>query len=105
MKVLPVEPIGTNRSPAFVDWYDEKSGTMKGEFREVDMPAYPLSPCGEAMRHLRVLAGLSLRDAAKMFGISAVDLSSLERGSAKLSDEEWIAAFQMIRTNARGDAP
>ncbi len=97
----PVPSLGKRETHAFVDWHDKTTGEMRGDFRPVSVDVYPTSPCGEALRHLRVLAGLGLRETAAMLGLSAVDLSALERGSATLTDAEWVDVFQAIRDRAR----
>lgn len=46
------------------------------------LPVWPDSPAGRRLRDAREAAGLSLRAAASMLGLSAVSLGELERGAA-----------------------
>lgn len=93
MKLLPVAPIGTHRSAAFV------CGPHTSGLREIEEPTYPPSPRGDALRELRAREGahVTIREAARLLGISAVDVSALELGRATLSDEDWDEAERRIR--------
>jgi hypothetical protein len=54
--------------------------------REIEMDKYPESPTGDLMRDLRVTLGIGLRDAARLLGLQAVELSGLEMGRLELVD-------------------
>lgn len=56
------------------------------------LPDYPPSPEAAALRQARVDAGISLREMARRLGISAVDLSAVERGSKV--PEDWGALWR-----------
>lgn len=88
--LLRVEPIGTRKTPAFVDYAD---GT--GELKTLDRPVYPASPDGEAFRRLRVERGVSLREAARRLGISPADVSGLEFGRVVPRDG-WTVVRECI---------
>lgn len=74
MKLTPVTPIGKRTMVTF-----------HGDY-EVD--AFPPSPRGRALRDLRVELGQGLRETARALGLSAVQLSDLERGRATTDWDE-----------------
>ena len=87
MKIVKVNPIGEHNGTAIVG----------GHLREVPLPTYPPSPDGKRLREKRIAVGLSLREAAIVLGLSAVDLSMLERGAARLSTaKEWEDVFKRL---------
>ncbi len=97
---IPVEPIGSHKSMAFVDGHDAK-GQPFGGLREVTVEDYPEEHVkrGALFRVARQAAGLSLGEAARALGVGVVELSGLERGSVTLSEEDWGAAVTaMART-------
>ena len=96
LQLIPVPSTIKRDTPMFVDWVDE-AGNMQGAFRVLPVDVYPPSPCGEALRHIRVMGGFGLRQAATLLGLTALELSGLERGSTTLSSEEWIKVYETIR--------
>ncbi len=86
--VVPVERIGSRKMLAFVE-YDDPS---KSGLHEVVLPVYPDSPGGRELRALRLRLGLGLRKCASLLGITAVELSGLERGS-HIPASGWDAVF------------
>lgn len=93
MRLIPVAPIGTHRSVAFV------CGPRTSELRDTEEPTYPPSPRGAALRELRAREGahVTLGEVARMLGVRASDVSSLELGGATLSAEDWDEAERLIR--------
>ena len=85
--LIPVAPIGTERSMAFVN---------PGGPREVELDVYPPSPRGDALRNLRVGCDLGLRECARALGLSPVDVSALENGRATLSADDWCELFVAV---------
>ncbi len=76
----PVASAGTRRERVLVH----------GQVLDVEVPVYPPSPMGEALRTARRAAGVGLREAARRAGITATDLSGLEGGRLTLaSGEAW----------------
>lgn len=76
----PVPPVGTRRERVLVH----------GQFVDVDVPVYPPSPEGDALRRARRAAGVGLREAARRAGITATQWSGLECGQLALaSGEAW----------------
>lgn len=66
-----------------------------------EAPGFCSQPCfypeetvrlGNAVREMRVARGYGLREAAKLLGCSAVDLSAVERGAAAFLDHEAAMA-------------
>lgn len=89
--LIPVEPIGRERTRAFV---------CPGGLREVERDVFPPSP-GEALRDTRIAFSLGLRETAKLLELTPVELSHLERGSATMSAEEWLAAWGALAAEWR----
>ncbi len=91
--LLPVAPIGTRTTLAFVN-----RGEGRGGLEEVTLDVYPEASVarGRAFREYRVRIGRSLREAAQLLGLHAVDVSSLERGAATLSEDEWGLALETL---------
>lgn len=96
MKLIPVEPIGTRRSMALVK---HASGpcTIEG----VELPEYPPSPRGRALRDARVAKAIGVRDLAHVLGISAVQLGELERGRLVTDDAGWDEAMARVKEMSR----
>lgn len=90
MRLIPVEPIGRRRAFAFVE---RANG---GSFEEVGFAEYPPSPDAVALRTARVNASVGLRELARRARVRAVDLSSLERGSATTDEDGWRALHAAI---------
>lgn len=85
--LVPIESTGTRRTMAHVN----RGPGKKSGFEYVDFPVYPPNPKGEELRDLRVEWGIGLRQ-----------VSSLERGSARLAtDAEWTRAYERIVTFAK----
>lgn len=55
----------------------------------VSLPTWPHSPLGEQLRGWRRVWGVGLREAAARAGLTAEQLSGLERGRYDLSPEDW----------------
>jgi hypothetical protein len=83
VKLTPVDPIGTQRTWAFVN---------PGGLEEIEMAVYPEATRveGERLRVARVEMGIGLREASKRLGLSAVDLSRVERGAMTCDIDEVI---------------
>ncbi len=90
---IPVAPIAVRKSGAFVECTDAR----KSGYQMVDWPVYPPSPRGEAVRELRMRTALGLGSAARLFGVSVVTWSGLERGGVTLSDGDW----ELVETELR----
>lgn len=82
-KLKPIKPIGTSRGTALV--CTEKHGCFD---KTVDWPVYPESENGKKIRETRKARGFVLREAARILGMTAVDLSKIECGSAVFDDED-----------------
>lgn len=80
--VTPVEPAGERGGYGFVSYTDGTSGVGPVMVKE-----WPASPRGREIGKARSAAGLLLRQAAAVFGLSAVDLSGLEHG--RFVTEQW----------------
>jgi hypothetical protein len=93
-KVFPiaVPPLRTERRGAFVTRTNGNCG-----FELMDFDVHPQSPRGRAFRDMREQCRLSMRDAAKALGITAVQVSGLERGSFTLTPEGWNEAERIVR--------
>jgi DNA-binding XRE family transcriptional regulator len=94
----PVEPIGTRTAYAHVN-----RGDKPHYWGPVEFPDFPPSPEGDALRELRMRLRVTLREAAQYLGLSAVDVSALERGAATAA---WPEVFQAIADavrNAHGE--
>ena len=63
-----------------------------GVYGPIEIPAYPPSPQGQALRNARVAAGLSLRELARRMGLRAQRLSDIERGAA--APDDWEACWE-----------
>jgi hypothetical protein len=61
---------------------------------EWEEDVYPPSPEGRRLRDLRIELGLGLRESCALLEITAVQLSSLERGRATC---DWAQAERMLR--------
>lgn len=83
-----VTPIGQKQGYGFA------CGPNGGGLALLTTDEYPPHPTGQLVRDLRVTLGIALRDASKALGLTAVELSSLERGSAELADE--VGGFQEV---------
>jgi hypothetical protein len=93
VRLTPVPPTCLRETHGFVTRGDG-CGTER-----VTIPEYPPSPGGEALRTLRVKLGLSLRDAARALGVTAVEMSGVERGSYR--PESWAGAAALLQDAAR----
>jgi hypothetical protein len=101
--VVNIAPtLRTERRMAFVDYSTDPPDPRNG-FQETDWLTADKSPEGIALRDLRVEVGASLGDAARLLGITVVELSSLERGIAVLSAADWTRATDALRA-AKGGA-
>lgn len=83
LSVLSIAPIGT-RDAGFC------TAEFKGA-RPVHVPVYPPHPRGERLRAKRKEWKIGLREAAKLLGMSAADLSHVESGSGEFADETAYA--------------
>jgi hypothetical protein len=91
LKLIPIAPSGTRPSPAFVEL---PSG---GEFSIHDFPEYPASERGEALRKCRISRGINIREAARLAGLRASELSGLEFGKFDLSDADWRELDRLLQ--------
>ena len=89
-----VEPIGKRKIFAHIHHADRPH-----EWGEIEIDDYPPSPEGKKLRDLRVQLGIGLREASRLLGLTAVQLSSVERGGAVL---DWTEAAKVLR-NSRGE--
>lgn len=82
-----VEPVGQREGTALV------CRRGKAEVRAVAIDVFPADDeaRGTRLHDLRVSLDLNLRQAAKRVGISAADLSAVERGELRPSSEEEVA--------------
>ena len=85
-----VEPIGSRTTMAFVFCSDASKSGMK----QIVLPVYPPSR-GDEFREERVSRNICIREGARLFGWSAVELGEVERGARV--PEDWEAAFAKLR--------
>lgn len=91
MKIFSVLPVGKRTTEAFV----HRTGGCALETVEIDV--FPDSPQGKSARKLRVDLGLTIRDVAKAFGVSAVEVSGVELGSHRPESwEAWIGGLLQL---------
>ena len=96
MKLVKADPSGYERSAAFV------TRARGCGLEDVRSPMYAVSARAGALRTLRKVARLGLRDAAIELGVSAIELSSLERGRMVPEDEnEWLKMLETLERRAR----
>lgn len=62
----------------------------------IEVPRYPRSQRGEALRARQIALGLGLMEAAHRLGLTVVEYSAICRGSMTLSDEDWNVAMLLI---------
>ncbi len=93
MKVYRVAPIGKRKAIAFVCARHGGAGP-----RSVEEEVYPEASVarGRAFRDERLRRGHSLFEAARLLSVSPVQLSSLERGEATLSEDDWAVALETL---------
>lgn len=91
-----VEPIGNQRSAAFVSYEDGRCG-----FDTHALPVYPPSPNGDLLRNARIVNEWSLRAFAARAGLRVVQLSELERGAATLTGPEWKRLIALAEEASR----
>jgi len=80
------EPIGKSKGWAFID----------GRTVDVEMPVFDDS-VGAGIRSTRLGCGLTLRRAAVVLNMTAVELSELERGRTILADEQLKRVIELLR--------
>lgn len=90
LTVTPVAPIGARKAMAFVEHVDESLSGL----HEVELPIYPDSPHGRKLRELRIRHGVGLRYCSELLGLTAVEVSGLERGSH--TTDEWDEVFARL---------
>ncbi len=102
MRLIDNTPTGSRTSLCHLN-----KGDQPHEWREMDFPTF--SPedeaRGERLRDARVQAGLSLREASSLLGLSVVDLGRVERSLARFAepaDEE--RALALFLTKGRSGA-
>lgn len=93
MRILDVEPIGSETSNAFWDGTDE-NGNHIGGFGPIERPVYPASPNGKRLRQRRIDLGMTLREAADKLGCRPSEVSGLEFGRNTVDD--WDALFAKL---------
>jgi hypothetical protein len=86
-RIRKVEPIGTRTV-----YGHQNRGDQPHVWGPIDLPEYPPSPNGARLRARRVELDLSLREAARVLGFSAVELNGLERGSHATDDWDALLA-------------
>lgn len=95
--ITAVEPTGSNFGGAFVS---RKDGCSV-EF--ADRPTYARDPRGDAFRRARQDAGIFLVDAARILGITVVDVSGLEHGRVRFVDDgDWERAMRIVASPRAG---
>lgn len=97
LNIIPVQPVGSHESVAFVN--PPPPGTCGPT--HVTVQDYPPSPCGEALRNTRLAFGLGVRDVTEILGVRPSQVSSLERGSATLTPDDWCRAWAALTADWR----
>ena len=90
MKLIRVAPIGdrpiaglvTRESGCGIEWWRE--------------PVYPPHPRGAQLRDARMEPYRSLRDAARLTGLTAENISGLENGRYALGDDDWTRLLALL---------
>lgn len=106
-RLVRVESIGTRTFNAFWSGHDD-AGKPVGGFGPVTQPAYPPSPRGERLAAERKRGMVGLMRAAAALGLTAENLSGVERGRYVFVDEQdWdraeAALFEAIGKLALGE--
>lgn len=87
-RIIPVTPLRWEKHFAFVN---------PGGAQMVDTPIYPEHPRGETLRSLRMACDIYMRDAGRLVGITAEQLSGLEHGRYTLeNDTVWCELFAAL---------
>ena len=91
MTLIPVTPIGKRMCVGF---------QCPGGLTSWEEDEYPkwAERRGKELRDARVAASKGLLDAMRLLGLSAKDVSHLERGRAVLSDDEHARAIALLAT-------
>lgn len=98
--VIPVAPVGSHESLAFVN-----PPPPDGCLQRVTVKDYPPSPRGEALRDTRLALDLGFRTAADVLGLRPSEVSALERGSATLSADDWCRVWVALAADWRRRNP
>lgn len=98
IRTRKVEPIGSHRAMAFVEYRDARRSGLE----EITVYDYPKSRGGE-MREFRTRYGLGLRETSEALGWSVVELCDVERG--RREPDGWDAVFTVLGRLAEGRAP
>lgn len=100
---IAVTPIHHRRSMAFVSRRDDGAPDgLRCGIEPIDQPVYPPSPEGEKLRKERQRAGLGLGEGARALGLSAMEMSQLERGSRRFElAYDWIRAREVLTREGR----
>lgn len=69
---------------------------------EIQIPDYPPSPRGRALKNLRTRLGLTLREASRRLGLRVVEYSRLEYGAAVV--DNWDEAERILRHGGGGES-
>lgn len=94
-----VHPCGMKSSVGHANTGPDSS---RHHWAEIQIPDYPPSPRGRALKNLRTRLGLSLREAARRFDLRVVEYSRLEYGAAVVDD--WDEAERLLREGGGGEA-
>jgi hypothetical protein len=87
----------------FWDGRDPQTGEDIGGYGTIQMPEYPPSKRGEALRAARVNGSVSLRVMALAMCLPAENYSGLERGKYEFIDEsEWDRAMRLVEAQTIG---
>jgi hypothetical protein len=88
--LVHVEPVGRQKTFAFVN---------PGGLEEIEMLVYPEATreSGDRLRAARVALGMGLRAASQRLGLSAVELSAVERGAMTGDVDAMIAELEASR--------
>ena len=98
---IPVAPVGRYVGPAFVSYRCgpecERTRPMgHGGVEDIDVPRYPPSPRGDALRDVAAKSGLYGGEAARRLGLSPVEYYGLTHGSHTLSEADWREAERRL---------
>jgi hypothetical protein len=100
MNIIDNTPTHTVKSFAHIN----RGPDLPHEWRDIDSPVYSAADAerGKRLREARMKAGMSLREASNLLGLSVVDFSSLERSRKRCATEaDFEAALKKIAGGAR----
>lgn len=95
MKLIEVEPTGTEKVTALIDWMGP-DGKLEGGPCEIDSPIYPPSANGLLLYTHRMECQVTVRNGAEMLSFTPTELWGLEHGRYTLSDGDWNDLFKVV---------